>query len=83
MTGEGKLDHQTLSGKASDKVKQHQVPVATFCGSVDLKKKELETLGIKYSASILEEAIHLNDALKNTENYLKNITIKLKETVLN
>ena len=78
ITGEGKLDGQTLSGKAIDGVLKSAVAqninVAVFCGSIDLNREELAKIGVDYSASVMELAENLEDALKNTEHYLKQIS---------
>ncbi len=77
ITGEGKLDNQTLSGKAIDGIlksaRNHNISVATFCGSIDLNENQLNKMGIKYSASILEQAKDLDDAINNSKRYLKNL----------
>ena len=77
ITGEGKLDSQTLSGKAIDGIlksaKSKGIKVATFCGSVDLSQEALQKIGIQYSASIMDKAKNFEDALINTEEYLKMI----------
>ena len=78
ITGEGKLDSQTLSGKAIDGIlksaKPQGIKVATFCGSVDLSQEALQKIGIQYSASIMDKAKNFEDALVNTETYLNQIT---------
>ncbi len=78
ITGEGKLDDQTLSGKTLSGVltsaNHNKIKVAAFCGSIDLKPEELSKIGIAYSDSIIDKAKDLNDALVNTELYLKQIT---------
>lgn len=78
ITGEGQLDSQTLSGKAIDGIlksaKLQRIKIATLCGNVDLSLEELEKIGIDYSASIMDKAKNLKDALRNTEQYLKQIT---------
>jgi len=75
VTGEGKLDHQTLSGKALsgiiEEAKQNQIKVATFCGGTDLNAEEIKKMGIAYSATIMEKSKNLEDALNNTTKYLK------------
>lgn len=77
ITGEGNLDRQTLSGKALNGVISsaltNQIKVAVFCGNIDLDNEELKTLGITYNASIMDKAIDLEDAIKNTKVYLENI----------
>lgn len=77
ISGEGKLDTQTLSGKTIDGVltslKKSNSKLAVFCGMIELEKQALEDIGISYTASIMETAIDLEDALQNTKYHLKNI----------
>jgi len=78
ITGEGKLDHQTLSGKTIQGViassKKYNIPVAAFCGSITLNQNELDKVGILYSSSIMEQAESIEDAMANPSDYLKNIS---------
>lgn len=78
ITGEGRLDDQTLSGKALSGVltsaNKNQIKVAAFCGSIDLNAEELNKMGIAYSDCIISKAKNLDDALDNTALYLKQIT---------
>jgi len=78
ISGEGKLDSQTLSGKTIhgviDSSNKKNINLAVFCGSIELKKEEIQRLGISYSASILDKANNLDDALANTTTHLKSIT---------
>lgn len=78
ITGEGKLDSQTLSGKTIQGVivtaKKQNIPVAVFCGSISLQKEFLYKLGISYAASIIDWATNLEDAMKNSYEYLINIS---------
>ena len=75
ITGEGKLDSQTLSGKTIqgviDSAKKQQVPVAAFCGNILLSDKEIKKMGLAYANSIMEKAIDLQDAMGNSRGYLK------------
>lgn len=75
ISGEGLLDDQTLSGKAIDGVvksaNELQIPVAVFCGGIDLNQDQLQAMGISYGASILDKAKDLNDAMTNTKHYLE------------
>ncbi len=67
ITGEGKLDSQTLSGKTIDGVitsaKKQNIPVAALCGSISLSKKEADALGISYTDAVMERAKSLDDAM--------------------
>lgn len=86
ITGEGKLDQQTFSGKTINGVlnsaKKADVKVAAFCGSIDLTKNEIDQLGLSYTNSILESAQNINDALQNTTTYLRNNTKRFITTIL-
>ena len=75
ITGEGKLDSQTLSGKTINGVvesaKNHKLKIAAFCGSNELSEIELKNFGIDYVDSVLDIADNLDDAIKNAGKYLK------------
>ncbi|MBJ2176510.1 glycerate kinase [Aureibaculum sp. A20] len=74
ITGEGKLDDQTLSGKTINGVltsalDQH-IKVAAFCGAIELPEYSLKKMGIEYAASVIEVAKDLEDAMQNSSSYL-------------
>lgn len=75
ITGEGKLDSQTLSGKTIQGViasaKAKQIKVAAFCGAIELSKEEMAKMGISYSDSVIEKAESLEDAMGNGYYYVK------------
>ena len=87
ITGEGKLDQQTLSGKTIygvlKKAKRHYIKVAAFCGVNTLTKKELEQLGLDYTDEIFQKANNLEDAMINASDYIEacaiNFAIKIDE----
>ena len=68
ITGEGKLDHQTLAGKTIagvlETAKAHNVPVAAFCGVVALSIEQQMELGITYTGSILKNLGSLEEAME-------------------
>lgn len=70
ITGEGKLDNQTLSGKTIAGVlesgKKYQIPVAAFCGIVELTTTEQQQLGITFSQSILKGFQSLDEAMRSS-----------------
>ena len=80
ITGEGKLDVQTLSGKALSGVltsaNNNKIKAAAFCGSIDLESEELNKMGIDYSDAIVNHASSLDDAISNSAHYLEHITKK-------
>lgn len=79
ITGEGKLDSQTLSGKTIKGVlysaTEKGIPVAAFCGSTELNELELKQFGIEYSDSVITRAKNLDDAITNAYSYLKGIAV--------
>ena len=90
ITGEGKLDGQTLSGKTINGVlnsaKKHNIPVAALCGSVDISIADQENLGLDYVASILGGLSNLEQAIassrqnliKSAYNYARIIKVNQK-----
>ena len=81
ITGEGKLDDQTLSGKTINGVitsaNKYNIPVVALCGSISLQQESLKTMGISYAASILDRSKSLDDALKNSHRYLSDLASDL------
>ncbi len=84
ITGEGKIDNQTLQGKLikgiTDKAAEKNIPIAAICGTLAVSPKELNEIGITYATSILTHPMDLDDALqmgyegvKNTAYYLVNL----------
>ncbi len=77
ISGEGKLDSQTLSGKTIQGVvttaKQKDIAVALFCGAIDLPETTVKDFGVSYTASIMEQAVDFDDAMRNTNKYLQQI----------
>lgn len=75
ITGEGQLDGQTFSGKTISGIiksaKKRNVPVAAFCGSVDVDINEMQEMGLDYAVSILNQIGNLDDAKANTVANLK------------
>ena len=83
ITGEGKLDSQTLSGKTIQGVlisaKAHKIRVAALCGSVSLSKDEASDFGIAYSDSVINESKNFDDAMKNSYKYLSKMATRFTE----
>ena len=73
ITGEGKLDGQTLSGKTIDGVlhsaKRQGIQVAALCGIVDISEEIKEKLGLAYiiavSEGISDIQLAMDSAYKN------------------
>ena len=75
ITGEGMLDHQTVSGKTISGVleaaKEKNIPVAAFSGGVALSISQQKELGIMYATSILKTVGNLEEAIEYAYENLK------------
>ena len=82
ITGEGKLDSQTLSGKVIAGVcklaKKQQIPVIALCGSLHLNASQMNELGICSGFSIIPEPCSLELAMKNSAKW----TIERTEQIM-
>lgn len=79
ISGEGKLDEQSLQGKVIDGIaglcKKHHKPLHLFVGKNDLNRKVLETLNIQSVLSIMEIAQNERDAMQNASSYLTKLAM--------
>ena len=60
------MDGQTFSGKTINGVvqsaKKRNVPIAAFCGSIDVTIEEMQKMGLDYAVSILNQVGNLDEA---------------------
>ena len=74
LTGEGKIDEQTLNGKVISGIgklcKKHHKPLLAFCGALTISDKELSKIYIKSVFTINNNVISLEEAYKNAEKLL-------------
>jgi glycerate kinase len=86
ITGEGKLDTQTMSGKTIQGVlasaKAKRIKVATFCGAIDLKGIKPEDYGIHYSDAVIDYASDMDDAMKNVYAYVKEMAQNFADALI-
>ena len=70
ITGEGKLDDQTLSGKTISGIiksaKNQNIPVAALCGSVNISVNTQKELGLDYAVSIVKGISDLEEAIASS-----------------
>jgi glycerate kinase len=70
ITGEGKIDEQTLHGKlikgVTETVKKYGVPVIAFCGTLTTTTEQIKSLGLTAAFSIMRQPINLEEAKRNT-----------------
>ena len=81
ISGEGKLDVQSLQGKVIDGVarlcKKYKKPLALFVGKNDLQKQETSVLEAKPILSIFDRAKNIEDAMSNGAKYLEEMASNL------
>lgn len=81
ITGEGKIDQQSLDGKVVGKIaslaNQKNIPVIAFCGKLELNSEKIKKTGLKAVYSI-GETISREESMKNAAKLL---TIKIKEVI--
>ncbi|WEK54771.1 MAG: glycerate kinase [Candidatus Cohnella colombiensis] len=75
VTGEGRLDHQTLSGKAikgvCDSARKYRIPVIALAGSVELTTEQLKQLGVTSAFSIVPGPVSLDLALEHAYEWVQ------------
>jgi glycerate 2-kinase len=74
LTGEGKLDSQTLSGKViagvAEIAHKYQVPVVVLCGGMDLDTASFDHLGILTAFSIVPGPCSLEEAMRKAPTWV-------------
>ncbi|MFC4766315.1 glycerate kinase [Effusibacillus consociatus] len=73
ITGEGKLDFQTLSGKGiagiSRQARHYNIPVIAICGAMDLTGDQLDMLQVTAAFSIVPGPCSLEQAFEHTSSW--------------
>ncbi|KJF43710.1 glycerate kinase [Draconibacterium sediminis] len=74
VTGEGKFDEQTFSGKVIKGVLDSRTnqQLAVFCGLSELNEQQIKAHKIDYLAEMMEQAADVEDSIKNAGKYLEN-----------
>ncbi len=75
ITGEGKIDNQTLNGKLISGItrlgNKHRVPVIALCGTLSTTPFNISKLGLSAAFSILNQPMSLKMALAQTSQCLE------------
>ena len=73
ITGEGKFDEQTFSGKVIKGVLESRKnqKMAVFCGISELSQSQLQVHEIDFLAEMMEQATGLEDSVNNSGFYLE------------
>ena len=81
LTGEGKIDAQTLHGKVimglSRRAAAAGIPLAALCGTLEATPELIEALGLAYAASILNRPLSLEAAMTETAPALEMASFSL------
>jgi glycerate kinase len=74
VTGEGKIDLQTLSGKVVREVaflgSSHNIPVAAFCGTAELSNSSINKLGLQFLETLVSSSVTMEEAINNPRQIL-------------
>ncbi len=86
ISGEGRLDGQSLQGKVIDGLdslcKKHNKPLSLFVGKNELDEKDRSKIKTQGIYSVMEIAKDLSDAMVNGEKYLKELASQFRNQVL-
>jgi len=86
LTGEGKLDRQTLQGKVlkgvADRVVRHfgkraSIPVVALCGTLDLAPADINALGLTAAFSVLNSPQSLDEAILTAYDDVRRATFSV------
>lgn len=81
ITGEGKIDGQTIFGKTpigvAKTAKRHNVPVIAIAGNVGADSEVVHEYGIDAVFSIVPGVVSLEDAFKNAHTFAEKIATNI------
>lgn len=85
ITGEGKIDKQTLYGKVIYGVCKNKGNAKCICyvGANEIDKHDMKTIGLHDIFSINKKELSLEDNIKNTKNNLKDKIIETIDYIIN
>ncbi|HEX2535219.1 MAG TPA: glycerate kinase [Chitinophagaceae bacterium] len=86
LTGEGRLDSQTGSGKLVGGVAalagRLGKPVVALCGAVDADPEDLDRLGFTAAFSLAKGPVTLNDACRNAGALLEDLAYQIGKIII-
>jgi glycerate kinase len=81
ITGEGKLDRQTLHGKVvkgvCDRARPYAIPVAALCGTLEATAAETRELGLSFAGSVLRGPCSLEEAVAQARENLREAALQV------
>ncbi|WP_143833217.1 glycerate kinase [Oceanobacillus timonensis] len=85
ITGEGKIDGQTIFGKTpvgvAKAAKQSNIPVIAVCGTLGQNYEKVYDHGIDAAFSMMQSPCSLNDALENGPAYLEGLATNIAKVL--
>lgn len=85
ITGEGKIDSQTLHGKTvagiARMAKKHHVPVIVITGKIGEDIDPIYNMGVNAIYSIVNQPMELSTALKNADILIRSCTENIMRTI--
>ncbi len=87
ITGEGKLDAQSLCGKVVGHIaklaNQFHIPVIALCGKVDINQKQINEMGLVSANGLLDDSISTEAATNNAASLLKDLSANFFAAFIN
>jgi glycerate 2-kinase len=81
LTGEGRLDEQTLSGKViagvCEAARKYRVPVLAVCGSAGLSQEAMAQIGLTACFSLVPGPCSLEEAMQHTDDWISERTTNI------
>ncbi|MGM9506893.1 glycerate kinase [Larkinella sp. GY13] len=81
LTGEGKIDNQTLQGKLingiAQEAKKFAVPTVALCGTLEAEPQDLMALGLTAAFSVLTHPQSLDEALSGAHDTVRQTTFNV------
>lgn len=85
ITGEGKLDQQTFSGKVIKGIcefaKPYAILVVAICGKIELSRNEIKDLGLSAAFSICKGPISLEESMKEARGLVEELAENMAELI--
>ncbi|MEZ4961798.1 MAG: glycerate kinase [Saprospiraceae bacterium] len=85
ITGEGKLDAQTMSGKLIQgickRAGRQGVPVIAMCGTLEATMPQIEAIGLTAAFSIIQKPQTLKEAILETRQGLQSLAYNVLKTI--
>jgi len=79
ITGEGRIDHQSMQGKLIQGICAHagRVPVVALCGKLDATEAEIKAIGLKAAYPINDKMLPLSELLAQTAENLEKTAARI------